>query len=742
MERWILLAAAALALLAGCAEDRRSAGGGGGDSGGGAGAGGGSGGAEAPGCFGAPQGERAEWGLDARPANPTCVAPPRPRPTAAIALERAFPALSFQQPVGLLQPPGESGFWYVVEQPGTIRRFPAEDGAGEASLVIDLRARVEDGPTEAGLLGMAFHPRFAENGAVFLSFTDRGPNGLRSVIARYESRDGGATIDPASEAILLTVDQPADNHNGGPIAFGPDGMLYIGFGDGGSGGDPWGNAQNLAVRLGKILRVDVDGAAPFAVPADNPWADGRGGAEPTIWAYGLRNPWRFSFDRATGELWAGDVGQSAWEEVDRIVRGGNYGWNVREGAHCYRAESCEHAEMLDPVAEYGRTEGRSITGGFVYRGALQPALQGAYLYGDFVSGRIWGLFPSDGGWEPRVLLDSGLALSSFAEANDGELYVLDWGGGGIHRIVPARDAPADDGFPRRLSETGCFTGSPPRPVEGMIPYDVVSPLWSDGAEKRRWFAIPDGATIGVGPDGDLDFPPGSVLVKEFLLDCKPVETRLLVRHEDGGWAGYSYAWNEARTDAELLPAGAVRRWDGTEWIYPSRPDCMTCHTAAAGYSLGLEMAQLATAIEWPGGRVAEVAATLRHVGLLAGEAEGVPPLFDPRGDGAVADRARSYLHANCAGCHRPGGPGQGALDLRASTPLAAAGLCDEAPREGDLGVEDARLLAPGDPARSLLPLRMARLGAGRMPPLGSAVVDAHGVELVERWIAGMERCPE
>ena len=711
--------------------------GGSGGSGGSAGSGG-SGGTICPGDEA--EGTPAEFGLAERPANRTCLAPPRPpAASASIALERAFPALSFSRPVDLLQPPGDAARWYVVEQAGRVRRFTAD--ATEASLVVDLADRIDDSGMETGLLGMAFHPRFAENGQVFLSFTDRDEqNRLRSVIARYRSTDGGATIDRTSEEIVLTVQQPFSNHNGGHIAFGPDGLLYIGFGDGGSGGDPQRNGQNLNTRLGKILRIDVDGAAPFAVPADNPFA--QGGGEPTIWAYGLRNPWRFSFDRTTGDLWAGDVGQNAWEEVDRIVRGGNYGWNVREGLHCYQPTNCPSGEFIDPVAEYGHDQGQSITGGFVYRGAAMPLLEGVYLYGDFGSGRIWGLFPDDaGGFAPRELMDTSLSLSSFAEGNDGELYALDWAGGGIHHVVAGNDVPAGE-FPQRLSATGCFDAADPRkPAPGLVPYDVVAPLWSDGAEKRRWFAIPDGTTIAVGPDGDLDFPVGSVLVKEFRLGCTRVETRLFVRHDDGDWAGYSYAWNEAQTDAALLPAGAVRTWGAATWEHPSRSDCMRCHTAAAGYSLGLELAQLDRDMIWPGGSVANVARTLAHVGLLSGEAQAVAALADPHGDGPVEARARSYLHANCSGCHRPGGPGQGALDLRRGTPLAGAGVCDVAPQEGDLGVADARLVAPGDPARSLVPVRMRHTGTGRMPPLGTRTVDEAGATVIESWIEGLDRCP-
>ncbi len=348
-----------------------------------------------------------------------------------LALEPAFPGLRFAAPVALLQAPGADDRWYVVEQAGRVIAVDTGRGAARAAVFVDLRRRVEDGPAEAGLLGMAFHPDYQANGQVFISYT-RGGSPLISIISRFSlAGDGlaGDGLDPASERIVLDLDQPFGNHNGGGIAFGPDGYLYIGLGDGGAGGDPRGNGQNTRTLLGAMLRIDVDGGTPYAIPPDNPFA--RGGGRPEIFAWGLRNPWRFAFDRLTGALWVGDVGQAAWEEVNRIERGGNYGWNIREGAHPYRRGRAV-GPLIDPVAEYDHDQGCSITGGTVYRGERVPALRGLYVYGDYCSGRIWGL-PADG--RPRRLLDSGLNISAFGEGNDGELYVLDHAGGGVYRLA-------------------------------------------------------------------------------------------------------------------------------------------------------------------------------------------------------------------------------------------------------------------------------------------------------------------
>ena len=350
-----------------------------------------------------------------------------------LVLEPALGGWRFEKPVAMVPAPRPK-IWYVVEQRGVVMHVEEGKGKALAAVFVDIRDQVEDGPNEAGLLGIALHQRFAENGKVYLSYTAPG-SPLVSRVSAFVSRDGGLTLDPSSERVLLSLDQPYSNHNGGNIAFGPDGFLYIGFGDGGAGGDPQGNGQNLNTLLGKLLRIDVDGAAPYVIPPDNPYATS--GGRPEIYASGLRNPWRFSFDRETGALWLADVGQDKWEEIDLIVRGGNYGWNIREGAHCFKASECRTDNLIDPVAEYDHDQGCSVTGGFVYRGKALPALRGAYLYADYCSGTIWGLASkSGGGYEkPRTLLKTDLRISSFGEGADGELYVLDHGGGGIYRLT-------------------------------------------------------------------------------------------------------------------------------------------------------------------------------------------------------------------------------------------------------------------------------------------------------------------
>ncbi|SRR5712691_5797984 len=356
----------------------------------------------------------------------------RTGPPSSVALQDAFSGLRFQAPLQVAQVPGESRF-VVVEKRGTVQAVSGQT----AATFLDIRSRVNSTPGEAGLLGLAFHPRWAQNRQVFVNYTApsaASPANLRTTISRFTSADGGATLDPASEQVLLTVEQPFENHNGGSVVFGPDGLLYLGLGDGGSGGDPLGNAQNRSSLLGKLLRIDVDSGTPYGIPPSNPFFGGAGLEE--IYAFGLRNPWRFSFDRATGALWLGDVGQGDWEEVDVVEPGVNYGWNRREGRHCYPpgTSSCA-GSFRDPVAEYSHYEGASITGGYVYRGAAVPQLAGNYVYGDFGSGHIWA-FPASGPFTP-VQVGQGNAISSFGEDAQGELYVVDLVGGQVSKLVAA-----------------------------------------------------------------------------------------------------------------------------------------------------------------------------------------------------------------------------------------------------------------------------------------------------------------
>lgn len=374
-------------------------------------------------------------------------APPVPPQTPpALGVTRVFPNLSFSQPVALLQAPNDASRWFVVEQGGLVHVFTNQPQVTTSAVFADLRDRVTAGG-EMGLLGMAFHPNFPNDARVFFNYTNRG-GALVTRISEFRL-DANGSVNAASERILLTINQPQENHNGGHLAFGSDRLLYIGMGDGGGANDepghgPIGNAQVMTTVLGKMLRINVDAGVPYGIPSDNPFAantllcntNGTGTANcPEIYASGFRNPWRWSFDRLTDVLWLGDVGQGALEEIDRVALEGNYGWRCFEGTRATGLACGNEAPLLPPVAEYGRSEGAAVTGGYVYRGSAIPALQGRYVFGDFVSGQLWHIAADT---QPTLRMSAGFAtglgISSFAEDLAGELYVVDYGGG-LYRLT-------------------------------------------------------------------------------------------------------------------------------------------------------------------------------------------------------------------------------------------------------------------------------------------------------------------
>ena len=340
----------------------------------------------------------------------------------------------FKLPVYLTNAGDGSGRIFVVEKAGVIKLI--KDGRVSDEPFLDIVNRVRSEDSECGLLSVAFHPRYKENGRLFVNYTDLAGD---TIISEFHASEDPDRSDAASERVILKIKQPARNHNGGQLQFGPDGYLYIGMGDGGFFGDPSGNGQNMDTLLGKMLRIDVDGGKPYRIPEDNPFR-GKPGVRPEIWAYGLRNPWRFSFDSGTGDMYIGDVGESKWEEVDfqpRDSRGGeNYGWSLLEGSYKFKLPDGEDTSGITfPVVEYSHDDGCSVTGGYVYRGKKSPGVQGTYFFSDFCSGKLWGLRKkTDGSWEWAKFLDTGLSVSSFGEDAAGEVYILDFGRGGIYRI--------------------------------------------------------------------------------------------------------------------------------------------------------------------------------------------------------------------------------------------------------------------------------------------------------------------
>jgi uncharacterized repeat protein (TIGR03806 family) len=703
-------------------------------------------------------------GLDARPSNTSCLAPSRTTNPFTLGTERVFPNLrEFDNPLAMLQAPNDSSRWFVIEKVGLVRTFANDPGVSTRQMFLNIGGPVYSSCDDCGLLGMAFHPDFPATPRVYLSFTSNA--GFTTRISEFRTPDGGLSLDPNSERQIITVDQTQLGHYGGHIAFGPDGFLYIGIGDGGGINDVHGvtgNGQNLTTLLGKVLRIDIDrgggGDGDYEIPDGNPFKGGNrrcgeGGTNgegencPEIYAWGFRHPSRWSFDRQTGDLWVGDQGQSTFEEVDRVALGGNYGWRCFEGTLSTALACGNQTTLRPPIAQYGRGDGDSITGGYVYRGAAISALAGRYVFGDFGSGRVWHIANDTAptlNVSAAASLNTPFNISAFGQGNDGELYIVSYGDGQLHRITGSTVGGSP--VATELSATGCVGADASQPSSGLIPYQPSAPFWADGAAGQQWIGLPNGQNISVNANDDWSFPNGTVLRKDFRLGSRLVETQLLMRHPDGVWAGYSYEWNAAQTDATLVVGGKQVTVAGQPWIFPSQGQCLACHTPVAGDSLGLETKQLAFNITYPQtGRNAHQLVTLNAINTLSppiANPTEVVPYPNPYGRlGTLAERARAYLHTNCSQCHRPGVLTSSNMDLRYSTALAQTNACDVGPTSGDLGINDARIIAVGSASRSVLLARMNRRDVDQMPPAGlSARVDQNGVELVRDWINSLSSC--
>lgn len=635
------------------------------------------------------------------------------------------------------------GFYLVPLLEGRVVRFDPDASPLETEPLLDIGDRVE-AQFDDGLLSATLHPDYPTVTSLFVQYVAHAdPRTIR--VSRFELATDGTHYDPASEDVLVEgLKVPGrDSHSGGTVRFGPDGYLYASLGDGGFIEPPSRNAQDTTNVLGSMIRIDVDVPAGmhFAIPADNPFAPGGthpGEGRPEIYAWGFRNPFRWSFDSATGDLWLGDVGWASWEEIDLVRLGGDYGWPVFEGTRCHDA-SCDPTAFTAPAFAYAHDQGSSaVVGGFVYHGDDFPALRGAYLFSDFNRRALFALHdPSGPASTLETVAYADVDVVSVSPDERGEPLLV-----GLSRI--ARLTPGEAGAftpPGSILETGCMDLDAPTSLHPALePYEVNAPLFSDGTDKGRFVWIPEGATATADATGDLLLPPGTVLAKEFWRGDERLETRFLVALEDGGWNAFAYRWSADQTDATLVrePIVAPSAHDPRNWLYPAPAQCAQCHTSAAGHSLGLELAELDRTILVGGERVSQLE-HWRSLGWLASATSPVAPMV-PLDDASasVETRVRDYLHANCAPCHRQGNPLRVAFDLRREVPLADTGLCGAPMAEG---FSLAHVVEPGDPDASVLAQRLSSTDALRMPPLGRLTVDDAGVALVRAWIESLGSCP-
>ena len=675
--------------------------------------------------------------------------------------QRAFPALQFKECLDITSAPGSDRL-FVVEQSGKIFSFPAKADVKQADLAVDLAKEI---PGLQHVYALTFHPQFEKNRYCYVCYILEPEKPEGSHIARFRVSDTDPpTIDPKSETTILTW--LSGGHNGCCLKFGPDGCLYISTGDGTGPNPPDGRraGQDVSNLLSAILRIDVDHPEEgrnYRIPADNPFID-LPGARGEIWAYGFRNPWRMSFDAKTGDLWVGDVGWELWELLDRVERGGNYGWSVMEGRQPTNPEWPRGpTPILPPTIDHPHSESSSITDGLTYYGQRLKDLQGMHIYGDYDTGKIWGFRYENGKVVGhRELADTTHRIVGFGEDASGEMYLLDHTAGTIQQLVESSVPDSSEFFPRKLSESGLFTSlTELTPAPGVVSYSINAEPWADHAVAQRLVALPGNETIVTDKEPWV-YPKDAVLVKTLSLDMRQgnpasrrrVETQIL--HYDGSeWQPYTYQWNDAQTDAMLVDAAGAEQTLQIEdpsapegqrrqtWRFSGRAECQRCHNKWSGPPLAFQTPQLDKQHDFGGARLSQLEAFVQ-LGVLA---KPVVPkketlLVNPHDRSADLNlRARSYLHVNCAHCHRLHAGSSVLSKMQHDLPLEKTDMVGVRPTQGTFGIHAAEVVSAGDPFRSVLLVRMAKLGGGRMPHIGSSEVDRAGLALIGEWIAQLPR---
>jgi uncharacterized repeat protein (TIGR03806 family) len=715
---------------------------------------------------------------------------PTTQTSSSYSTEQIFGNVSLTYPVCFATPPGETNRLFIVEEGGKI--IVITNLANPTRTVfLDISGRVTGGNpgSEAGLLSMAFHPDYRNNRYFFVSYctstTSSGGSGQHNRLSRFQTSSTNPNqASSGSELVLINQFDEGGQHNGEHLLFGPDGYLYYSVGDEGGQPEKYGNYQRIdGDFFSGIFRIDVDKKASnlnpnshpaassnYKVPADNPWVgatsfNGRsvtpGKVRTEFYAVGLRNPWRMFWDVPTGTLYCGDVGEFKFEELNVIRKGGNYGRAYREGtqAGIHANEAPSNFSSVTPIANYshgsGQFQGNSVICGVVYRGTRLTGLTGAMIFSDHVSGNLWQL-RYDGSrvtkWE-RIGYEPGIASFGVDPRNGDVLmaYVKD---NKIKRLTSPTAGSTEP--PSILSGTGAFSDlASLTPNPGIVPYELNVPFWSDNAIKRRWFSVPSlSQKMTFNPDGNWTFPDSAVWVKHFDLELtngvpssrKRIETRFLVKTA-GSVLGFTYRWGSSTTDATLVAEGGmdetftIREGATTRlqtWHYPSRTECLTCHTPVGGHALGFSTWQLNRDFNYSGGAANQLRA-LSDAGYFTspvGDVTTLRKLASANDTSASLEhRFRSYVAANCVQCHQPGGAGGGTWDARITTPLVAANILNGVLRED--GDPADRVIKPGDPAHSMLLTRISSAPPRRMPPLATSVFDTRDMDLVTEFILNL-----
>ncbi|MDE0768024.1 MAG: PQQ-dependent sugar dehydrogenase [Opitutaceae bacterium] len=656
--------------------------------------------------------------------------------------ESVWPHITFNQPLDITLLESE-GALFVTERFGKIWQLPGDmdDRPEAARLIVDMQSHISN---LNRLLGLAFHPEFERNRKFYLYYAlnTRSP-GFGLALSEFEM-DSSWTVLPGSGRTLL--DFPAAGHSGGDVQFGPDGMLYVPIGDltPPSPPDPNLSGQDLSQIASKILRIDVDGRdpeLPYRIPKDNPFL-GVEGARPEIWAYGFRNPWKISFHPRTGDLWVGDVGWELWEMVYRVEKGGNYGWSVMEGPMPTNAyQKIGPNPIVPPTTAYDHSQGASITGGYFVTSDRLPGLQDSYVYGDYVTGKVWSLnWDGETVTSNREIADTRQAIVTFGQDAAGDILFLELAPNvSLQRFVANSDRGRSDSFPKRLSETGIFSDvSNQSPSRGVYGFEINTPMWQDGNESDYWVAMPGKSGLSTNvedrrgsPHMNYVKPKDMVLAKTIQKDGYRIETQVL--HFDGYWKGYSYQWDENQIDARLVgKEGLDTEVLGEPYRFSSRDECIRCHGSNFNRPLAFFPGQM--------NREGQLQ-RFKNLGIVDEvfvEMAKAQPLVDPsNASESIELRARSWLHSNCAHCHKVSGGSGLTAQMNAAVPTDKLELVGFPPNRGYFGLEGASQIDPGNPYRSILYYRVATKGAGHMPMIGAKTLDQEGVQLVHDWIRSL-----